>query len=131
MSTEIEKEISKTNILTDDIYAISENILLSKNAEKNYYAVLKLGINKTKHLQVVIESKEPLYNFKCIKHCTKTSTLTPEEKKYFITKHIDIVLNSNNEKLIKELKNFLKYNRSQENKPKVWDNSKKHSKRRI
>ena len=110
---------------------MSEIIQISKNPELNYYAVLHLLINKKEHLQIIIDSSNPLYNYKCIKHCMKTISLTNEEKTYFISKQSEIVLNSNNTKLIKELKNFIKYNRAQENKPRLWDNSKKRNRKRI
>ena len=54
-----------------------------------------------------------------------------KKKKYFIAKHTEIILNSKDEKLIKEFKKFLKYNRLQEEKPKLWNSSKKHSRKRI
>ena len=126
--------ISDISRARNDINAskhISKIILISKDPELNYHAVVQLSINKKEHLQVIINSGSPLYNYKCIKHCIKTASLTIEEKKYFITKHNEIVLNSKDEKLIKELKKFLKYNRSQEQKPKLWDSSKKHKRRRI
>lgn len=122
-------DISMANKDINTAKQMSEIILMSKDPELNYYAALHLSLNKKEHLKVIINSGNPLYNYKCIKHCTKTTALTNEEKKSFISKHIEIVLNSNNEKLIKELKHFLKYNRSQEQKPKLWDNSKKCKRR--
>ena len=110
---------------------ISEIILISKDLELNYHAAVQLPVNKKKHLQVILNSGNPLYNYKCIKHCMKTDSLTTEEKKYFITKHTEIALNSNNEKLIKELKQFLKYNKPEGAKSHIGNNRKKHSKRRM
>lgn len=122
-------DISKTTNNPEESKKLSEIIIKSKDLELNYQAILTLGINKIKHLEVIIESCNPIYNYKCIKHCMRTETLTIEEKKSFIEKHTKIVLNSNNEKLIKELRNFLKYNKLQANKPSLWDSSKKHKNR--
>lgn len=124
-------DISRASLDINTAKKISEIIFISKDPELNYYAVLHLLLNKKEHLQVIIDSEDPIYNYKCIKHCMKTASLTSEEKKYFITKHSEIVLNSNNEKLIKELKQFLSYNRLQVQKPKLWDSSKKKKKRKI
>lgn len=108
---------------------ISEIILMSKDPELNYYAVLHLLINKKEHLETIINSGNPHYNYKCVKHCTKTPSLTIEEKKYFITKHSRIILKSNNEKIIKELKQFLKYNKSEGQKPHIGNNHIKRKRR--
>ena len=110
---------------------ISEIILISNDPELNYYAATQLAINKKEHMQVIIDSENPLYNYKCIKHCIKTDSLTIDEKKYFITKLSKQVLNSNNEKLIKELTQFLKYNKPDGTKSHIGNNSKRRSKRRI
>lgn len=122
-------DISKAATIPAQATILSETILKTKEPELNYQAILILGINKKKHLETIIETCDPIYNYKCIKHCIRTKSLTIEEKKILIEKHTQVVLNSNNEKLIKELKNFLKYNRFQGNKPLLWDNSKKHKNR--
>ena len=104
---------------------------MSKDPELNYYAVLHLFINKKEHLEQIINSDNPLYNYKCIKHCTKTPLLTSEEKKYFINKHSEIVIKSNNEKLIKELQQFLKYNKPERQKSHIGNNNKRRNKKRV
>ena len=89
---------------------LSKQILLSKNPDLNLYAVLNLGINKTKHLQVIVDSQDPSLNYRCARHCIKTKTLSKEEKIEFATKHCQVVFESSNEKLIYELQKFVKYN---------------------
>lgn len=123
------REISKAKDDMTIAKKVSENILISKDPELNYYAVLHLLVNKKEHLQEIIKSHDPLYNYKCVKHCMKTFSLTTEEKKHFINKHCEIVLNSNNEKLISELKNFLKYNKPQGKQSNIGNNSTRRKKK--
>ena len=110
MNDSIKNLLPKINITNDDVNIISENILLSKNPEYNYLAVLHLGINKIKHLQIIIDSKDPILNYKCVKHCIKTKTLSQIQKETLVTMHSHVVLNSNDVKIIQELNRFLKYN---------------------
>ena len=112
MNNSINQLIPNINIdiSNKDLKTISEEILLSKDPEHNYLAALHLGINKIKHLQIIIESKDPLLNYKCVKHCIKTKTLSTDQKEVLVTMHSKIVLNSNDIKIIQELNRFLKYN---------------------
>lgn len=111
-NSKIKNLIPNLNIDTTnkDILTISEEIIKSGNPETNYYAAINLNVNKIKHLQKVIESKSAYWNFKCIKHCTKTPSLSTEEKKLLIAFHSQVILHSNNQDIINELNKFLKYN---------------------
>lgn len=98
------------DVTNKDILTISEEIIQSGNPETNYYAAINLNVNKLKHLQKVIESKSPYWNFKCVKHCTKTPSLSIEEKRLLIAIHSQVIIHSNDQKIIQELNKFLKYN---------------------
>lgn len=98
------------DVTDKDIMSISEEIIKSGNPETNYYAAINLKVNKIRHLQKVIESKSPYWNFKCVKHCTKNTFLSIEEKKLLIAFHSQVILHSNDKKTIQDLNRFLKYN---------------------
>lgn len=108
---EITEEMIYTNNLTEEEQIkISNTLLASKNPILNYHAAKKLNINKIKHLQIVIESKNPELNLKCVKYIIKSNNFTEEEKKILINFHSHVVLHSNNIKLIENMKKFIKYN---------------------
>lgn len=110
MNDIITKKLLEPTLSEMEAKQISEYILLSKDLELNYYAAKHSKINKINHLQVIIESKDPTYNFRCIKYLIKTQNFNIEEKKILIAFHSQIIHFSNNEKIKNELAKFLKYN---------------------
>lgn len=108
---EITEEILlHSNLSEEEKKEISNILLTNKNLILNYLAAKKLNINKIKHLQIVIESKNPELNLKCIKYIIKSNDFTNEEKKLLINFHSHIVLHSNNIEIIKDMQRFIKYN---------------------
>lgn len=111
MNNIIKEKLSDPTLSETEAKQISEYILLSKDVELNYYAAKHSKINKINHLQLVIESKDPLYNYRCIKYLIKSNDFNSEDKKVLIAFHSQVIYSSNNEKLKNELSKFLKYNR--------------------
>jgi len=111
MDNIIKEKLLTSNLSEMERKQLSEQILLSKDLELNYYAIKHSTINKINHLQVIIESKDPIFNYRCIKYIMKTNEFTKEEKRILIAFHSQIILQSNNQKLINELSRFLKYNK--------------------
>ena len=90
----------------------SNYILAIDNPEYNYLAISNLNIDferKRKHLNIILKSADPYWNYKCVKYILRTNQIAPEIKKLLIMQHILVIYNSKDKTIIKELETFLKY----------------------
>lgn len=105
-----EELLLHSNLTEKEQIKISNILLTNKNPILNYHASRRLNINKIKHLQIVMESKNPELNLKCIKYIIKSNDFTIEEKRILINFHVQVILHSSNIKTIEDMKRFIKYN---------------------
>ena len=90
---------------------ISEYILNLNNPEYDYYAITNLRLNpiqKEKHFQRILDSKNPYWNYKCVKKIFRSNLYEKPEKVKKIYEHSQIVINNNDKEIINKLVKFLK-----------------------
>ena len=75
--------------------------------EWHFMMVRDYNINKFKHLQALIDSKDAYWNYKCVKYFVKTKDLDDELKNLLALLCADVVYNSGNIEVINKLNQFL------------------------
>jgi len=108
----INQELNELKYLKKSNEEKSEYILTTNNPELNYMAITNLNISNTqkrKHIEKIKESKNAYWNYKCIKFVLNIRNLSKEEKHNLITPHVEIVLNSEDTEIIKQLSKLLQF----------------------
>ena len=88
---------------------LSERILRSNNPEWNYIMMDRYNINREKHMQALVKTNDPYWNNKAAKRMIKDKKIPAELRKKYVIMFAEVVYNSGDAELIKDLHHHICY----------------------